>query len=69
MLESIEGWFIACILKLDHVNTISTFMTKENIMEGYQYVPLEVDMENQLLKYISHDRLHYVTSSVESTWT
>lgn len=69
MLEYIEGWFFASILKLEHVITISTFMTKENILEGYQDVHLEVDMGKQPLKYISRDRLHYVASSVESTWT
>lgn len=68
MLEYIEGWFIASVLKLDHVNTIFTFMTKENILEEHQDVPLEVDMGNYM-SWLSQDRLHYTASSVKSTWT
>lgn len=51
VLEYTEGWFLASILKLDHVSTIFTFMTKENRLEGYQDVPLEVDMGNHTQIY------------------
>lgn len=40
MLEYIEGWFVASVLKLDDVNTNFTFMAKESILEGYQDVLL-----------------------------
>lgn len=51
MLEYTEGWFIASILKLDHINTIFIFMTKEYRLERYQDVPLEVDMGNHTQIY------------------